>query len=114
MKKKCSCCGKKKKVVRFDGKVWCKSCVWHELKERSAAEVRADAVEELNAPDTMENRTAAEELQEIKDAVKGLATKQNLIKAGTCAVGVFVVGMIAVHFGADQMVYRWLNPWAPF
>ena len=64
-------------------------------------------------PDAMENRTAAEELQDIKEAVKSLATKQNLIKAGTCAVGVFVVGMIAVHFGADQMVYRWLNPWAP-
>lgn len=54
MKKKCSCCGKKKKVVRFDGKVWCKSCIWHELKERSAADVKTDTVEEVKEPDTME------------------------------------------------------------
>ena len=111
---KCSVCGKKKKVVRFDGKVWCKRCVWHELKERSAVEVKANATKELKERDAMENRTVAEELQDMKDAVKSLATKQNLIKVGTCAVGVFVIGMIAVHFGADQMVYHWLNPWAPF
>ncbi len=113
MKKKCSCCGKKKKVVRFDGKVWCKSCVWHELKARDAVNLKGHDAVELKEGDAMENRTAAEELQDMKEAVKSLATKQNLIKAGTCAVGVFVVGMIAVHFGADQMVYRWLNPWAP-
>ena len=72
---KCSVCGKKKKVVRFDGKVWCKRCVWHELKERSAVEVKANATKELKERDAMENRTAAEELQDMKDAVKSLANQ---------------------------------------
>lgn len=113
MKKKCSCCGKKKKVVRFDGKVWCKSCVWHELKARGSAELEEQDAVELKEGDAADDMSAAEELQAMKDTVKNLAAKENLIKAGTYAVGVFVVGMIAVHFGVDHLVYRWLNPWAP-